>query len=145
MRRRGFTLIELAMVLSVMGLLVALSVPGYRSIVLRSRSQEARMALEGIADAELRYFRDHGRFVACAPMPAGEIPRGTTALFDAKAPGWRELAFHMEGRVRYRYEVALEGKSFRAVARGDLDGDGKASTFTLRGDTMQLAIEDELE
>ena len=133
------------MVLAVLGLLVALAVPGYRSIVLRARAQEARGALEEIADAELRYFRDHGRFLACAPMPAGDPPRGTTALFDARAPGWRELAFHMEGRVRYRYEVALDGKSFCAVARGDLNGDGKASTFTLRGDTMQLSVEDELE
>ena len=145
MRSRGFTLIELAMVLAVLGLLASLAVPSYRGVLLRARAAEARIGLEGIADAELRYFRDHGRFLACAPEPPGAPPRGTTARFDATAPGWRELGFRMEGPVRYRYEIGLEGTTFVAIARGDLTGDGKSSTFTLRGDTLKLTVEDELE
>jgi len=144
MTRRGFSLIELAMVLSVIGLLVTLSVPGYRSMVLRPRAAEARMGVQGIADAQLRYFRDHGQFVACPSMPAA-TPRGTLAAFDAKAPGWKALAVSMEGRVRYRYEVVLDGKSFKVVAHGDLDADGQESTYTLRGEDLELVVEDELE
>ncbi len=142
--RRGFTLIELAFVLAVIGILTALSVPGYRSLVLRPRAAEARMGVEGIADAELRYFRDHGRFVACPSMPAA-TPRGNTARFDGRAPGWKELAFSMEGSVRYRYEVVLDGDSFKVLARGDLDGDGVESLYTLRGKDLALSIEGELE
>ena len=144
MRRRGFTLIELAMVLAVIGILVSLAVPGYRAILLRARASEARTALQGIADAELRYFRDLHRFLACAPSPAA-VPQGTSIRFDAAAPGWSDLGVSMQGAVRYRYQVSLDGPTFLAIAQGDLDGDGKSSTFTLRGDTLEFTIEDELE
>jgi prepilin-type N-terminal cleavage/methylation domain-containing protein len=145
LRTRGFTLVELAFVLAVLGVLVSLTVPGYRAITLRSRAAEAPLGLEALADAELRYFRDHGGFVACPPMPPGAPPRGTSATLDAKAPGFKELGFHMDGPIRYQYEVVLEKSTFKAIARGDLDGNGRLSTFTLRGDTLALDVQDELE
>ena len=146
MKSKGFTLIELLLVVAVIGILVTLAVPGYQGIVYRSRAAEARMMLPAIANAELAYFRDHGKYLAAAYSTAdGTVPRAATA-FDVTRPGWKELGLRVDGPVRYRYSVSLASNGvFTAVANGDLDGDGKDSTFELHGETLSLTVQDELE
>ena len=143
-RADGFTLIELTFVLAGIGILAALAVPGYQLFVQRARLAEAYGSLEGIVAAENAFHRDHGSFVACSPSGAS-VPRGGTALFDARTAGWKQLGFTLEGPVRYLYQVDLEGGSFIATAHGDLDGNGKTSTITMRGDDFRVQSEDELE
>jgi type IV pilus assembly protein PilE len=141
---RGFTLMELALVLLLIGLLASLTAPSFGRMVLRGRTLEARVMLDAIDAAERAYFRDHGRYVACAPS-TDAVPRGVRAPFDHSRAGWRELGVRSEGATRYRYEVRLQEGGFVALAEGDLDGDGKSSLFTLDGRTHKLAVENELE
>jgi prepilin-type N-terminal cleavage/methylation domain-containing protein len=142
--RRGFTLIELAAVLVVIGLLTVVTGPVYRLLVARARTLEARESLLAIAHAELTAFRDRGRFIACAPS-APAVPKGARGTFDASQAGWKDLGFAPEGPVWYRYEVRLDGRTFVAEARGDLDGDGVASSYSLRGDDLRIVARDELQ
>ena len=53
---RGFTLIELMVVVVIATILVALAVPSYMSQVRRSRRVEAKTALLDLAGREERYF-----------------------------------------------------------------------------------------
>jgi hypothetical protein len=115
-----------------------------QTFLLRGRAAEARAVLEAIANAELGHFRDHGRFLACAPS-ADEPPRGVPGRFDAARAGWTELGVRIDGPVRFRYEVVVAGASFHAIASGDLDGDGRDSRFVMRGKDLAVAVEDELE
>ena len=124
--------------------LAAMAVPAVQTLVRRAEAMEARSLLASIAAAELTFKRDHKTFIACKPS-AGAPPRGTTALFDDSKPGWAELDFRVEGPVRYRYEVVLDGDSFKAIATGDLDGDGKPSRFEIDGRTLDVTVQDELE
>src|SRR3954470_8147554 len=100
MRRRGFTVIELSTVLAVMAVLVALTVPEYRQLVLRAQTEEARTTLSAIAHAELRYHRDHGQFLACGEAAAAP-KRGT--VFPAELPCWKALGISLGANVRYAY------------------------------------------
>lgn len=143
-KQAGFTLIELTFVIAGIAVLSALAVPGYDLFLRRTRLSEARAALEGMVHAENAWHRDHGTFVACAPS-SDAIPKGTTSHFDASRAGWKEIGIALDGEVRYQYEIALEGKTFRAIARGDLDGDGKPSTIEIRGDDFSIQATDELE
>jgi hypothetical protein len=59
--------------------------------------------------------------------------------------GWSALPFRVEGLVAYQYEVVLRDGTFDVIARGDLNGDGVTSLFTLHGDTMKLSTEREFE
>jgi prepilin-type N-terminal cleavage/methylation domain-containing protein len=145
MRRRGFTLLELALVLALMAILLALAAPSFQGLILRGRTAEARTLLDAIAQAELSYFRDHGRYLACRSAPEGALPPGGVKAFDNEAQCWRDLGVRVEGPVRYRYEVSTDGKAFTAVAQGDLDGDGQPSTFTLEGASLRVTVKDELE
>lgn len=131
--RRGFTLMEMAAVLTVMGLIVAVSVPAYDSLVKRAHTEEARGFLEAIVDAELRHFRDTGHYLACEGAPPGE------------AGCWQTLGLRAEGPLRYRYAVRVNDAGFVASARGDLDRDGVESLFELDGRTRVLTVTGALE
>ncbi len=145
MKARGFTLIELVLVISVIGILTVLAVPGYQAIVFRARAAEARMMLSAIANAELAYYRDHGQYLAAAPSTStGGVPKAPVA-FDTSRPSWKQLGVRAEGLVRYRYSVVLAAGTFKAVAEGDLDADGQASSFELDGATLAISVRDELE
>ena len=141
-RMRGFTLVELALVVVVIGLLIALTIPMYDGTIRRTHALEARLALEHIANAQLTWRRDHGVFLACER--SNDVPRATVAAFDTAKKGWKELGYAPSGAVRYAYEVVVEGDGFRATAIGDLDGDGTESRLTV---TQMLDVqgEDELE
>lgn len=139
--RRGFSILELSYVLAVMGIVIALTVPAYDVFLKRARVDEARTLLAAIAHAELRHFRDRGTYLACAA--AGPVPQGPVQF--PTEPCWKALGVEVGGEVRFRYSVELAEGTFVAVAEGDLDADGEASSFRWNGRLSSLAIERELE
>jgi prepilin-type N-terminal cleavage/methylation domain-containing protein len=140
--RSAFTLIELACVIAVIGIMAATSVPIYDTLVRRAHTDEARTMVQAIAHAELRHFRDRGTYIACPSE--GEVPK-TPVRFSSDRACWRALGILIGGTVRYRYGVELDGTSFVVTAEGDLDRDGTPSRFRLHGKDFALTIEDELE
>ncbi len=64
MRQAGFTLLELVMVLVIIGILVALGVPGFFKTVERSRMSEATRMLGVIRMAQMRYYAEHATFTS---------------------------------------------------------------------------------
>lgn len=55
-RSRGFTLVELAVVLIVIALITAIAIPSYRDYVLRSGRSEARTALMELSNLQEEYY-----------------------------------------------------------------------------------------
>jgi type II secretory pathway pseudopilin PulG len=140
--RRALTLVELCFTIAVLAVLAALAVPAYRLTLHRAWAAEAPIGLRAIADAELRYFRDHGAFLACAPE--GPVP-SPTGLFPADEPCWQALGMRLEGDLRYRYGVTLDGGAYTVVAEGDLDRDGVASRYVLTGNNLAITETEPLE
>jgi len=62
MTRRGFTLIELIMVVIVIGILVSIAVPTYLDTVERTKSKEAIATLQSILAAERNYAAERRVF-----------------------------------------------------------------------------------
>ncbi|WP_123631860.1 pilin [Salinisphaera orenii] len=58
---RGFTLIELMIVLAVVGMLAALAIPGYRNYVTRARISEGLGLAQPVKYAVAEYYSAHGR------------------------------------------------------------------------------------
>ncbi|MFC2048948.1 type IV pilin protein [Elusimicrobiota bacterium] len=65
-RSRGFTLIELVVVMVIIGILAIISVPMYRNYVERAIQSEGRSLVGGIASSEKVYYAEHGTFIAAA-------------------------------------------------------------------------------
>ena len=96
--RRGFTIIELSFVLTVMGILIGATVPVYEVLVKRARAQEAWTTVQAIAQAELQYHRDHRGFLACEGATA--IPKKPVQFPNGEVC-WRALGIRLDGPCHY--------------------------------------------
>jgi prepilin-type N-terminal cleavage/methylation domain-containing protein len=109
-RERGFTLIELMIVVVIVGVLSVIAVSGWRKHVIAARSAEASTQLGMIRAAQETYFQAYGQYcglVNPTPWPAvrpeqekvgwGQPPAGTP---------WAQLGIKTPGQVWFQYFVA---------------------------------------
>ncbi len=86
-RVKGFTLIELMIVVAVVGILAAIAYPSYQEYVKESRRSNARVDLLELAQFMERYHTSNGRYTASdgsAPtLPYDESPKdGSSKYYD---------------------------------------------------------------
>lgn len=86
---RGFTLIELMIVVAVVGILAAIAYPSYLEYVNESRRSEARSNLMELAQFMERYRAANGRYVTTAggstapALPFTQSPKdGSTKFYN---------------------------------------------------------------
>lgn len=82
---KGFTLIELMIVVAILGLIAAIAMPKFGELVLRSKESSAKGALGAFRGAvDIYYMNNEGKFPADTSVlplgyidfiPAAEIPR----------------------------------------------------------------------
>ena len=153
---RGFTLIELMIVVAILGLLAAVAIPAFNRAVRKTKNSEAVVNLRRMFDGAVTSFQSDevnrvgqglaGRFpVSVAPSPGIDaccnhdsgrgICPGTADSFSA--PTWQELQFAITDPHYFWYEFASEGQGatarFTARASGNLDCDDLHSTFERLG------------
>lgn len=135
MRRAGFSLVELLIVVGLIGVFAAVGIPSFLRYQLRARSSEALTNLAGIALAQEARFAEFGAYVhTAAPVPASVPPASGTAW--PGSPDFEDLGWAPDGSVVFQYVVTAAdttgtggARRFTAEAASDIDGDGARSFF----------------
>jgi len=74
MRQRGFTLMELMIVVAIVGVLAAVAIPSYQESVRKSRRAEARSQLLEVAQYLQRFYSQNDSYAAAKDGTAVAIP-----------------------------------------------------------------------
>lgn len=124
-RRRGFSLIELMIVVFLISVLAAIAIPKYLVYQLKSKSAEAKTNLGGIRTAQEAYYSEYGLFVSASPEPA-IIPGIRSTGFDSVTTDFQALGWQPEGNVYFSYGSGInaDGSAYTADAGADIDGNG---------------------
>lgn len=71
MNNKGFSLIELMIVLAIIGILGAIGYPSYDSYMKKSRRADAKVALQGMADKQERFYLQNNTYTTIAANVGG--------------------------------------------------------------------------
>lgn len=80
---KGFTLMEMLVVIAIMGILVGLAYPSYQETIIESRRADAKAALMGFAQAMERHYTTEGSYLGAA---TGGANTGAPTIFSTSAP-----------------------------------------------------------
>ncbi|EPH7395202.1 pilin [Neisseria gonorrhoeae] len=76
--QKGFTLIELMIVIAIVGILAAVALPAYQDYTARAQVSEAILLAEGQKSAVTEYYLNHGKW------PANNGAAGVASASDIK-------------------------------------------------------------
>jgi len=71
-KKVGFSLLELLLVTTIMGILTAIAISGYRLFKLRAYNNSALYDLKNLINDELAYYEVEQKFVAFSPADANQ-------------------------------------------------------------------------
>jgi prepilin-type N-terminal cleavage/methylation domain-containing protein len=147
--QRGFTLIELMIVVAIVGILATVAIPAFMDYVKRSKRSEAVLQLNKIGKNAKRTYGESSSYPigGAGPTPArpgtGGCCGGTGAKQNHCAANpagwtgpWQALDFEIDEDSLFIYSYDGASQSYTAMAIGDLDCDGTEVTYTLVGSAV---------
>ncbi|EMT6812655.1 pilin, partial [Neisseria gonorrhoeae] len=93
--QKGFTLIELMIVIAIVGILAAVALPAYQDYTARAQVSEAILLAEGQKSAVTEYYLNNGKW----PADNGAAKAGTDAV-TADTTGTKIETKHLPSTCR---------------------------------------------
>jgi prepilin-type N-terminal cleavage/methylation domain-containing protein len=129
MNNKGFTLIELMIVVAIIGILAAIAIPAFANMQMRAKRSELAMNLDAIRTSEKAYQAEFDTFVDCAMNP-GALNGAIQQDWGTPGGGWDLIGWEPDGKVRGQYQVTgSTGVAFVVDGFSDIDGDGSNAQY----------------
>jgi type IV pilus assembly protein PilA len=106
---KGFTLIELMIVVAIIGILAAIAIPNFMNYQCKAKQSEAKAALGSIKTQQVAYFAEYDEFATTTDG----------------------IGFSIDSDARYTYSVAAATPKTDFTATANATINGKADTWTI--------------
>jgi type IV pilus assembly protein PilA len=153
--KKGFTLIELMIVVAIIGILAAIAIPNFLRFQAKSKQSEAKTNLGGIFTAEISYYGEHnffGNFAQIAWSPTGttrysylsggyDTPNVAAAAADL--PSATDNAGFLPAYA-FTTTASRTDNTFLIAAAGNVDNDGSIDEWTINHDRALVNVVDDV-
>ena len=140
---KGFTLIELMIVVAIIGILAAIAIPNFLKFQAKSKQSEAKTNLKGIYTAETGFFGENNRYDTLGVInwePVGNaryqfLQDGTLA---SSTDNTHKGSMSVTGSLVWTGSVTptYDNNSFTAGAAGNVDNDGALDCWTINDNNV---------
>lgn len=133
MSKKGFTLVELMVVVTIVGILATIAIVGFTKFIEQGRESEAMALLSQISAKEENYRAQRGSYLSAPANPVGTTPtEGEKRAWDQTQANWKRLgAKPGKSHVYYQYQV---------VAGNNTDCTAQPACSGVTGKTWWYAI-----
>lgn len=137
-RMRGFSIIELFVVLGTIAILCTLAISYLEAALVQSRDSEAQITLSAIERMMLDYYNNNSQYPPMAPQePPQPLTGGQQTWVDGQ-PGWTDIGFKADGQAylfRYSFISTQDAAGYyntcTLTAQAELDNSGVPTTHTI--------------
>ena len=130
-REKGFTLIELMIVVAILGILAAIAIPNFMRFQAKSKQSEAKTNLGAIGTTAESFRTEQDTYIVAAITDLGWAPQGSTRYSYWYDVGGTVTAFNVptvasaggcDTTADPTTVAVAAAATFNAVAEGDIDG-----------------------
>jgi type IV pilus assembly protein PilA len=135
-KNKGFTLIELMIVVAIIAILAAIAIPNFMSFVSKTKRTEVKSNLEAIFKAEIAYFGEFNTYSTSFSIIRW-IPVGVSRYTYTVGSEYygKSLASNPEPAI---VAAGADALSFSAYGWGNIDTDPTIDTWHIRQDRVMI-------